>query len=293
MKSICSLLCALTLLTTAALAQPTADALKDLELVANVADLLPEGQSIEGTTQGFAIWGRYGFSMHDKGQCVIIDLRRNRFVNSFIIEGNTGHCNNASFGTERASKESQFPLLYVTECRGERACYVNDITLDGATLVQKIFYDGEEITGPCDWVVDAKNQRIYLYCTIGNLRWLKWFRLPRLADSDSRGEVHLTTKDALGGIPAGEIAIPQGSHICGDWVYLPDGVPTRTSTRLHITNIRSAERRAGLLFDSLGIEPEGVATRRGYLYISFHTPRKNRDNIIYRIRLNRLDSYRR
>ena len=121
-----------------AVAQPSDDLLGKLECVMNVEDILHAQVEINGTTQGFAIYGRYAFSMHDKGQCVIIDLKRNRFVNTFVIEGNTGHCNNASFGVERYSKKSQFPLLYVTECRGERACYVNDITTEGARLVQKI-----------------------------------------------------------------------------------------------------------------------------------------------------------
>ena len=166
--------------------------LDEAEIFADVAELLPENVQVNGSTQGFAIYGRYAFSMHDKGQCVIIDLKQKRFVNTFIIEGNTGHCNNASFGVERYSKQSQFPLLYVTECRGERACYVNDISLEGAKIVQKIFYDGEDITGPADWAVDRRHKLIYLYCTVGNARTLKWFTLPRLADSDARGEVHLS-----------------------------------------------------------------------------------------------------
>ena len=277
----------LILTAAVAIAQPKEELVGELERLLNVNDLLPQHIEINGTTQGFAIYGRYAFSMHDKGQCVIIDLKRNRFVNTFIIEGNTGHCTNASFGVERYSRKSQFPLFYVTECRGERACYVNDITTEGARLVQKIFYDGEEITGPCDWVVDAARKRIYLYCTIGSLRWLKWFPLPRLADSDDKGEVHLQAEDALGSIPAGDIAIPQGSHIYKDVIFLPDGVPSRGVLRLHASNVVSGKKLMNLDLSSIGLEPEGVATHRGYLYISFHTPRKNRDNVIYRTKITR------
>lgn len=281
------LLISLLLTSAIAVAQQNDGLLGELERVMNVEDILPAQVEINGTTQGFAIYGRYAFSMHDKGQCVIIDLKRNRFVNTFIIEGNTGHCNNASFGVERYSKKSQFPLLYVTECRGERACYVNDITTEGARLVQKIYYDGEEITGPCDWAVDAAHERIYLYCTIGTLRWLKWFSLPRLSDSDANGEVHLHSEDALGSIPAGDIAIPQGSHIYKDVIFLPDGVPSRGVLRLHASNVVSGKKLLSLDLSDMGLEPEGVATRRGYLYISFHTPRQNRANIIYRTKINR------
>ena len=84
--------------------------------------------TIEGSSQGLALWGRYAFSLHDKGQCVVLDLKRRRFISTFRLEGNDSHCNNASFGVERYSRRSKFPLLYVSECRGDRACYVTDIS---------------------------------------------------------------------------------------------------------------------------------------------------------------------
>ena len=42
----------------------------------NVAQLLPESVEVAGSSQGMAIWGRYAFLMHDKGQCVVVDIRR-------------------------------------------------------------------------------------------------------------------------------------------------------------------------------------------------------------------------
>ena len=275
----------LTLLLLTALAVRAQESvLADMEPFLNVADLLPDNVEVQGATQGFAIHGRYGFSMHDKGQCVIIDMRRREFVSTYVMEGNTGHCNNASFGVERYSSSSEFPLLYVTECRGERACYVNDVTLEGSRLVQTIYYDGEEITGPADWAVDARTGRIYLYCTIGTLRWLKAFPLPALADSDARGEVHLKPSDAIASMPAGEITIPQGSHIYGRYIFLPEGIPPRP-TRLHTTDIVAARTLAPIDLSDLGLEPEGVAVKGRWLYLSFHTPRDVRANVIYRLRL--------
>lgn len=263
----------------------TAEPLGKVELVCNVNDLLPLGVEITGSTQGLAIHGNYAFSMHDKGQCVIIDLKKLRFVNTFHVEGNTGHCNNASFGTQYYSKESQFPLFYVSECRGDRACYVNDITTTGSRLVQKIFYAGDEINGPCDWAVDAKRELLYMYCTIGKVRMLMWFRLPRLEDSNSQGEVHLYLEDSLGSIPAGEIKIPQGSHITDNYIFLPEGVPSR-GTALNVIHRHSAEQLMHIDLSQSGIEPEGVATYKGWLYLSFHTPAQPRHNIIYRYRIN-------
>lgn len=256
-----------------------------MELFLNVAEILPDDVEVEGSTQGFAIHGRYGFSVHDRGQCVIIDMKRRSFVATYTLEGNTGHCNNASFGVERYDSKSKFPLLYVTECRGDRVCYVNDISLTGSRLVQTIHYDGDEITGPADWFVDARTRRIYLYCTIGTLRWIKIFPLPRLADSDSNGEVHLRAEDSIGSLPAGDISIPQGSHRHDRYIFLPSGIPPRP-TALNITDALTGETYPSIDLSHLGLEPEGVAMRRGWLYLSFHTPRDVRANVIYRMKVN-------
>ena len=254
--------------------------------VMNVAELLPENTEVVGSSQGMAIWGRYAFLMHDKGQCMIVDMRRKKFVATFIMAGNTGHCNNASFGNEYYNHKSRFPLLYVTECRGERACYVNDVSMEGSRLVQTIHYDGDETTGPSDWVVDREQDRIYLYCTIGKMRMLKAFPLPRLSDSDENGEVHLKAEDSIASIPLGEVAIPQGSMIKGRYAYLPDGVPSR-ERKLHVVDIVSSRKVACFDLNHIPYEPEGISYKGKKLYISFHTPRDARANRIYRFEIKR------
>ena len=110
------------------------------EFVCDLGQLTPENVKVKGSTQGLAIWGKYGFVLHDKGQCVIIDIKKNRFVSTFKLEGNTSHCNNASFGVEKGSR---FPLLYISGCKGDHCCYVTDITLDGSRIVQKLFHLGD------------------------------------------------------------------------------------------------------------------------------------------------------
>lgn len=259
-----------------------------LEEVCNVGDLLPADVEVKGSSQGMAISGRYAFLLHDKGQCVIIDLRRGEFVATYVMEGNTGHCNNASFGRERYNRESQFPLLYVTECRGRRVCYVNDVGLDGSRLVQTIFYDGDDISGPADWFVDRRKGHIWLYCTVEGERRLKMFALPRLADSDAAGEVHLQQDDVLREISAGDVSIPQGSMKRRHKIYLPDGVPSR-DRKIHIVDSRSGQSIAVCDISHIPYEPEGVAHKGHRLYLSFHTPRDARQNRIYRFRLNRGD----
>ena len=183
------------------------------EFVCDLGKLTPDNVKVKGATQGFAICGKYGFVFHDKGQCVVIDMKKNKFVSTFMLEGNKSHCNNASFGVE---KGSEFPLLYISGCKGDHCCYVTDITLDGGTIVQKLFHTGEGYTGSFDWFIDRKNKIIYTYGSSGEMRKLiKKFRLPTLKDSDENGEVHLTQDDALDEFYVPGIKIYQGQ--CSQW----------------------------------------------------------------------------
>ena len=118
------------------------------------------------------------------------------------------------------------------------------------------------------------------------MRTLKWFALPRLSDSDAHDEVHLKAEDTIGSVALGDISIPQGSHIHRKRAYLPAGIPPRP-TSLHVTDLKSGEEIMLMDLSHMGLEPEGVATRRGWLYLSYHTPRDVRRNIIYRLRVKR------
>jgi hypothetical protein len=114
---------------------------------------------------------------------------------------------------------------------------------------------------------------------------LKKFRLPRLSASDGNREVHLTLADQIEEVVAGDIGIPQGSMIHRNKVYLPDGVPSRDRS-LHVKDLKSG-KVATFDLNHIAIEPEGVASKGRRLYMSFHTPRSPRPNIIYRFKIER------
>ena len=86
------------------------------EFICDFADWTPAEAEVTGSTQGFAMHGRYAFVLHDKGHICIFDMKKKRLVNHFQLEGNTSHCNNACFGAEKASRKSKFPLLYIASC---------------------------------------------------------------------------------------------------------------------------------------------------------------------------------
>lgn len=257
------------------------------ELVCRLGDITPDSVKVSGSTQGFAIWGNYGFVLHDKGQCVVIDIDKREYVSTFKLEGNTSHCNNASFGVEYAGKDSRFPLLYISECKGSHRCYVTDITLDGGKIVQTLYYSGEGYTGSFDWFVDRKHGIIYTYgSSAAKRKTVKKFRLPKLSDSDASGEVHLTEADVLDEFSVSGINIYQGSAIKGRYAYLGDGYPPYDRS-FHVLDMKEKRIVATIDLNHLKYEPEGTDIRDGWLYIVMHVSKQGRNGYLYRFRLSR------
>ena len=262
---------------------------KGEELFLQYSNVLPEDLETKRPVQGLAIHRNYAFSLRDKGMCVILDLKKKEYVNSFMLEGNTSHCNNAGFGKEKYTKDSQFPLLYISECMGSRCCYVTDITLQSSRIVQKIFYDSDEFKIAMDWIVDAQNGYIYIYGGKHyGTKYLKRFRLPKLSDSDENGEVHLTPADVLQEIAIEGIAIAQGSKIhCGK-AFLPDGCSPK-GNRLHIVDLTTGKKIAEHFYSDQKNEPEGLDFKGKALYTVFHpVGQPARHSVIYRTDFKKL-----
>jgi acid phosphatase (class A) len=256
------------------------------EFVCDFADWTPAEEEVTGSTQGFAMQGNYAFVLHDKGRLCIFDMKKKKMVANYLLEGNSSHCNNACFGVEKASRRSQFPLLYIASCGGENCCYVTDVSLKGSQIVQKIYYTGTDYAGTIDWCLDAENGIIYTYGgRNGGYKLLKKFRLPKLADSDANGEVHLTDADVLDvtRIDKG-INIWQGSIVRGRYAYLPDGYAPH-DLLLHVVDLK--EKRIVLSRDlyDLKDEPEGICLTDDYAYVVFHTAGEPRHSKLWRFTL--------
>lgn len=256
------------------------------ELVFDYDTVLPEGIEVKGAPQGFAISGKYGFSLRNRGQCLVFDLKKNKLVNSFKLEGNTSHCNSAGFGKVKYSKDSKFPLLYVCECTGQRSCYVTDITTEGSKIVQRLFYDSDEFKIAMDWIVDAENGFIYVY---GGRhfgpKYLKKLPLPKLSDSDENGEVHFTKDDVLQTIEIEGLMISQGSVIKGGKAYLPDGC-SPYGNKLHIIDLATGKKVSVVDFQDQVNEPEGLAFKGKWLYVVFHNVTETiRHTLMYRMKI--------
>ena len=159
--------------------------------------------------------------------------------------------------------------------------------MKGSQIVQKIFYTGTDYAGTIDWCLDAENGFIYTYGgRNGDYKLLKKFRLPKLADSDANGEVHLTDADVLDvtRLDTG-INIWQGSIVRGRYAYLPDGYAPH-DLLLHVVDLEKKQIVFTKNLHDLLDEPEGICLTPDYAYVVFHTSGEPRHSKLWRFSLN-------
>ena len=132
--------------------------------------------------QGSTVYDGKLFRLADTGMCAIYELGNSTALASFDLgsKASDNHANSCSFGAEKYSESSAFPMLYVTAGSGTQiklvvedihenngvytSTQVQEITYDKASLAAAGFIDGWG--WPC-WTVDA--EKGYLY-TIGSIR---------------------------------------------------------------------------------------------------------------------------
>lgn len=255
-----------------------------------LGDWVADSVEIRGSVQGMAIQGRYAVSLRNGGQCLILDMRQRECVAAFQLEGDTTHCNNASFGKffssdrrDGTTSKGMFPLLYVSACFGDKVCNVTEIGLEGSRIVQKIFYDSPSFPVAQDWCVDATENMLYAFGgKRGGMMYLKQFALP----NPDLAEVHLNDDDVLRTIPITCVKVAQGSRICDGYAYLPDG-DSPGCYWLHIIDLSTGAEVFTIDLNDIGHEPEGLDIQGRWLYVSFHTA-DARENKIVRYNLNKI-----
>lgn len=252
------------------------------EKIACVNYWTPADTVIKGSTQGFAIHGDECVIIRDKGECDIFDMKEGKMIGHFMQPGDTSHNNNANFGSEYFSENSRYPLFYTSECRGRKRCFVKDLALDDAPIVQMFEYENEVYRYCFDWDLDVENGFVYTYGgeRFGR-RWVKKFRLPKLSDSDAEGYVRLTDADVLDEFTIDDIGIAQGGIARGKYLYITAGAPPRkcyimvVDTETHETIIKHD-------ISYIGLEPEGVDIVGDWLYVVFHKAKQPRMSEIWR-----------
>lgn len=212
--------------------------------------------------QGMAVHDGVLFALYHGGSCAAVDITSGVILGDFMIDGAAGtHCNNASFGIERANPDSKFPLLYVSECYAPCRCFVEEVTTEGSRLVATIIYTGSGIDSFCDWCIDCENRYLYAYGrTPEKGVVLKRFALPSLADADESDIIQLDDKDVLNEFvyPAGHFGIAQGSHIHNGLLYLPTGVPQKGHCCINVVSLEDGTVIYTHDIDDIALEPEGL-----------------------------------
>ena len=254
------------------------------ELYLDFNSIIPDTLKLKGAPQGFAIHGKYALSLRAGGQCIVIDLKNKKFVSSFQLAGIGGHCNSCEFGIEKYSDDSEFPLLYINECTGEKSCYVVDISLKGSRTVQRIFYEGKEFKYAHDWLPQPQKGFIYIYGGkhMGK-KYLKKFRMPSLAESDENGEVRISPDEVLDTFEIDGLNISQGSQVRKGKAYLPSG-PYKNNL-IHVISLNRKKPTAVYLLGDQNNEPEDMDFRGRWAYVLYHNVKEGRNALIYRMLL--------
>lgn len=258
--------------------------------------------------QGMALWGRYIFSLEDRGHVNIYDFRKAKSepIAAFDLASSAkdNHANNAEFGVEK-KKGASFPLLYVSigkvGCDLEWNCYVESVTRKGkewsSELVQTIILDRCEgwaeagytpIFGSPSWLVDRERGFMWTFSAIrrttpavtpdprDNLYVATKFRIPKLAEGP---EVHFGVADILGQVTfPSDIGFTQAGCMHDGLIYYCFGVGNRdekrpAGLRVYDTDTGRVVARYDL-FDLVLQEPEDCFLKGRWIYLNANTPSK-------------------
>ena len=258
--------------------------------------------------QGMALWGRYIFSLEDRGHVNIYDFRKAKPepIAAFDLASSAkdNHANNAEFGVEK-KKGASFPLLYVSigkvGCDLEWNCYVESVTRKGrewsSELVQTIILDHCDgwaeagytpIFGSPSWLVDRERGFLWTFSAIRrttpqvtpdpreNLYVATKFRIPKLAEGP---EVHFGAGDILGQVTfPSDIGFTQAGCMHDGLIYYCFGVGNRdvnrpAGLRVYDTDTGRIVARYDL-FDLVLQEPEDCFLKGRWIYLNANTPSK-------------------
>lgn len=190
------------------------------------------------SAQGMAIWNDQAFLMSDGGRCRVYDLKSAKVTNEFMLASayKDNHVNNACFGRE-IPEEGNAPALYITECKKQYRCFVEQISADSSRLIQTIqAKEKDKVLPILIWVTDSGNGFLYAVTrtrqkldSIGSVpNTIRKYRLPELNEGKN---ILLTEKDVLDKFVIPFPNILQGAKIRGHYLYIVTGLQETSNSR--------------------------------------------------------------
>lgn len=220
------------------------------------------------SAQGMAVYKGKIFLLNDQGFCRVYDLIERKNVGNFPLSSanKNNHANCASFGTEYPVGNREFPALYVSECRKPYRCFVENVTMDSAMLIQTLRYGEEKETQVVhNWIVDREERKLYAVSRMSKAAsdsvCITRFRLPFLIE----GNVTFKEKDVEERFCVMFPNLLQGGTIRNGYLYLSVGLHTGNEGRkdaeraIVIIDLRKRSiSRIVSLQDKVVNEPEDV-----------------------------------
>lgn len=218
-------------------------------------------------SQGIDVYdNRYLFQGSDQGgkiaSLVVVDLQTKKILAEFnlgdIMPG--CHMNNINIG-QKLTDKSKFPVLYISECRGEHKCYVISINddLSGVNLIQTIKFTSPSHHGGSknsfDWFVYG--EYIYTFGSTGVNGEVEIVKFPK--PNIKNKKVSYTDKHVLNSFKLNNCYVFQGSKVIDGKLYAPFGFGTKEiPTYLKIIDLKRAIVETNIKIENLG-EIEAVA----------------------------------
>jgi len=248
----------------------------------DIYDILDSTEIGEQSIQGSAIYGNYLIQFFNRGYLAIIDLENETLIKKLLVPNTSSgyHANNVNFSNYWIDGNTDFPLLYVSECYGSHRVFVYSLSYEGITLIQTISFNGSgyESSNRYDWFLDNENDLIY---TLGNTEnhdtadsnkiLITCFKLP----SPEEGDVILNNEDVIDSFYNNDIYIYQGSFVISSKVYCLFGI----INPIGYTIIDLINQKTTLIVNmesDFKDEPEGISRDNEGLVIVFYTGKVRR-----------------
>ncbi|MDF9832153.1 hypothetical protein M2103_000361 [Ereboglobus sp. PH5-5] len=206
------------------------------------------GRYEKQAAQGMAIYEEVALLFNNEGHCRVYNLITKKKLTEFDLasHGGSNHVNCVSFGVEQP-KGAYFPVIYVSECYGNRQCFVESISPKGPRLVQTLtIKTGGTEERSFDWVVDRENKFIYSLAGSSQdgkkgVQVTKW-NLPPLG----KKKITFQKTDIVDQFFIAFPNLTQGACIRKNYLYLPvglhdapEGAPDFKSREIIVVNLKT------------------------------------------------------